>query len=84
MKQAQDENPLAGRGFKKQVVLLIHLDGFRMDMMSADAAGALLHAPASKMITALAIDNDTPVWFGCDASKMSYGPEGIYNDAMFK
>lgn len=56
MKQAQDENPLAGRGFKKQVVLLCQPDGFRLDMMSADADGALLHAPVIKMIMSLAID----------------------------
>ena len=37
-----------------------------------------------KKYAAISIDNDTPVWFGCDASKMGYGPEGIYNDAMFK
>ena len=37
-----------------------------------------------KKYTAISIDNDIPVWFGCDASKMGYGPDGIYNDAMFK
>jgi len=56
MKQAQDENPLAGRGFKKQVVLLCQPDGFRLDMMSADADGALLHAPVTKMVMSIAIE----------------------------
>ena len=33
---------------------------------------------------AKAIDNDTPVWFGCDAAKFGYGADGIYSDEMFK
>ena len=33
---------------------------------------------------AKAIDNDIPVWFGCDAAKFGYGADGIYSDEMFK
>ena len=29
---------------------------------------------------AKAIDNDIPVWFGCDAAKFGYGADGIYSD----
>ena len=44
-----------------------------------------VNLPSSELAkyTAMAIDNDTPVWFGCDASKMGYGPEGEAKNATF-
>lgn len=56
MKQAQDDNPLAGRGFKKPVILMAMIDGFRIDMVSSKENDALLHGPANKIVYSKAID----------------------------
>eukprot|EP00040_Diaphanoeca_grandis_P020420 m.108677 g.108677 ORF g.108677 m.108677 type:complete len:412 (+) comp27894_c3_seq3:237-1472(+) len=56
IKQAQADNPLACRGFKKTVIMTISGDGFRLDMLSGELEGALLQAKMSKIVLAVAVE----------------------------
>lgn len=56
MKAAQSDNPLACRGFKKPVIMTVAKDGFRLDMLSSEQEGSLLHALTSKIVFATCIE----------------------------
>mmetsp|Transcript_2950 Transcript_2950/g.8922 ORF Transcript_2950/g.8922 Transcript_2950/m.8922 type:complete len:319 (+) Transcript_2950:96-1052(+) len=60
MKQAQSDNPLAGRGFKKPVTFSVDREEIRLTQ-SADGAGAdsdLYNTQVSKIVLAKDIDNN--------------------------
>jgi len=61
IKQAQMDNPLACRGFKKAVILTISTDGFRLDMATEGNEGSLFSANAHKILSAQAIDRNVYV-----------------------
>jgi len=56
MKKAQENNPLAGRGFKKVVAFMGFHDGFRLDILSGSTESALLQTTAKKVLFAQAVD----------------------------
>lgn len=56
VKQAQSDNPLACRGFKKPVIMTVSKEGFRLDMLSSDEEGSLLHALTPKILYATCIE----------------------------
>ena len=61
MKQAQQDNPLSCRGFRKPVILTISSDGFRLDMVTDAEEGSLFSANARKVVMAQAVDRSVYV-----------------------
>eukprot|EP00039_Didymoeca_costata_P019637 m.338335 g.338335 ORF g.338335 m.338335 type:complete len:362 (-) comp18387_c0_seq1:856-1941(-) len=84
MKLAQDENPLAGRGFKKAVLLMCSYDGFRLDMFSKAEEGAILHFTIDKVVAVKAIDRFVYIIVKRGKQDGKYTCQCIFVDAKLK
>jgi hypothetical protein len=88
VKQAQSDNPLACRGFKKAVIMTVTKEGFRLDMLSSDQEGSLFHALTPKILYATCIEkhiyvitkrSSKPGKYACHCIKGEVKDEGKVN-----